>query len=182
MNRLMKITALMLVAFSTVLVAQTNTESPKLSITITPVIAVVNLGSDVAIRITITNLSMDTITFPFRGIHGTIPDGFQYDVRDENGEPVIKHGKRYVQLPNGNKLQLPSRLSGSTMMNGAIQISPEKSEEIASNARISEIYPFDHLGKYTIQISRILPGMPVVYSNTITVTVVAPDPASETPK
>lgn len=184
MTKLGRFTALVFLstfALATMLAAQSNPESPKFTLSITAVKSEVAVGADVAIAITITNTSESSISIAYHGHQGTLPDGFEYDVRDEKGTPVSKIGKRYVTLPDGRTLQLPNRYPGS-VVNGEILIASGKSEEITGNARISEVYPFDHPGKYTIQASRKVPGMPLVKSNTIAITVVAPESPGDTVK
>jgi hypothetical protein len=151
--------------FSNVLIAQTIPDNPKLSLTIKALNSEVAQGSEFGIAITITNTSEESITLDF-GHYGGMPRGYDFDIRDEQGKPVARYGKRYRQLPNGNTLQYPSELPGS-FRDGGIQ--PGKS--IEQGAMLSEVYQFDHPGKYTIQASRKVPGVSVVYSNTITITV-----------
>ncbi|MGA3264947.1 MAG: hypothetical protein ABSC47_12995 [Terracidiphilus sp.] len=171
------------VVFTGALTAQTNPEPPKFTIVISPDKSEVNLGSDIAIAITITNISEESLTFSF-GYHGRMPDGYHFDMRDEQDAKVAKFGPRYRRLPNGNMFRLPDRPAGS-MRWGAI--SPGKSVE--EHATISDDYNFDHPGKYTIRVWKPatmgIPDKPElnrVYSNTITVTVVVPTPEAETPK
>lgn len=172
----MKVLALVLLAPVVFAAAQTNPENPKFSLTIKAIKPEVALGADVDIEIKITNTSEDPLTFDFSH-HGGLPDGYQYEVRDEQGALAVRVGKRYVQFPNGDSIELPRILPGSRTKGGVL---PGKSQLCA--ARISEVYLFDHPGKYTIQASRKLPDMPEVYSNIITVTVVAPTPGADAPK
>jgi hypothetical protein len=167
------------VVFASVLIAQTNPDNPKFSLTIKAFKSEVALGSEIGIAITIANISDDYIALDF-GHYGRMPRGYEFDIRDEQGKPVARYGKRYLQLQDGNTLQYPSELPGSVLKAG---IEPGKS--IEQGAMLSEVYPFDHPGKYTIQVSRPAtlgtPGKPElnrVYSNTITVTVLPATPAA----
>jgi hypothetical protein len=163
-------------AFLNVLTAQLVSETPKFSLAIKAEKSEVVLGSDVAIRITITNISEETLTLS-AGYHGNLPDGYQYEVRDEQGTLNARVGKRYHKLLNGETVQLPSRLSGSSRMGG---LQPGKS--IEDSATVSDVYQFNSPGKYTIQASRKLPGKPVVRSNIITITVVAAETPASAPQ
>lgn len=151
------------IGLTSALAAQTNPENPKFSLTITADKPEVTLGADIVIGIKITNLSEKPLTFTF-GHHGGMPDGYQYDVRDEQGAAVAK-------VVHKNPLY-PTKLPGSSIMGGGV-IQPGKS--IGEGAQISEVYQFGHPGKYSIQVSREVPWSPVIYSNIITVTVLPAD-------
>ncbi|MGA2167581.1 MAG: hypothetical protein ABSG62_05175 [Terracidiphilus sp.] len=81
----------------------------------------VKSGSEIEIEIAITNISDKVIAIPYPGYHGALPDGFKFDVRDEQDAPVASFGKRFVKLPNEKTFQLPARLPGS-LINGEIKI------------------------------------------------------------
>jgi hypothetical protein len=89
-----------------------------------------------------------------------ITDGYRYDVRDELSAPVAK-------VVHNDPLY-PKHLPGSVMI-GKGEIRPGKSWD--QIARISDVYSFDHPGKYTIQVSRRVSNSSVIYSNIITITV-----------
>jgi hypothetical protein len=155
--------------------AQTNSERAKFTLNISALSTEVALGTDVDIEIKLTNTSEAPLTFEF-GHHGGLPDGYQYEVRDEQGAIATKVGKRYVHSSNGDSIQLPNILPGSISKGG---VQPGKSQ--LCSARISEVYQFDHPGKYTIQVSRKESWSPdPVYSNTITITVLPADEPSTT--
>ncbi len=161
------------------LAAQTNPVSPKFTLVIGADKSEVALGSDIAITITITNISEEPLTFSF-GYSGRMPDGYQFDIRDEQGATVSRFGPRYRRLPNGNMFRLPDRAAGSVRQ-GAVN--PGKSVE--EHATISDDYNFDHPGKYTIRVWKPAtmgtpekPELDRVYSNTITVTVLPADDAA----
>jgi hypothetical protein len=154
-----------LFVFVGALTAQTNPDNPKFSLEIKTLKPEVVLGADIDIEIKLTNTSEEPITFAF-GNRGGFPVGYKWEVRDEQGAPVARFGKRSVQLPNGQIWQVPPHPAGSDMDG---QIEPGKN--ILQGARINNAFPFDHPGKYTIQVSRTMPWSPTIYSNTITVTV-----------
>jgi hypothetical protein len=155
--------------FVSVLSAQTNPDTPKFSLTITADKPEVTLGTDINIGIKITNISEEPLNFIF-GNRGNVAIGYQYDVRDEQGAVVAKRAVRQDPV-----FHLPSKLPGSTLR-GVIQ--PGKS--IGEATTISDVYQFDRPGTYTIQVSRKEPGMPLVQSNIITITVLpAPPPPAQ---
>jgi len=177
MTKYMNVLAFVLMApfvFASALAAQTNPEPPKFTLVISADKPEVTLSSDIAIAITITNISAESLTFSF-GYHGRMPDGYQFDIQDEQGVTVSKFGPRYRQLPNGNMFRLPDRPAGSMRWGG---IEPGKSVKV--HATISDDYNFDHPGKYTIRVWKPAakgtpekPELNRVSSNTITITVLA---------
>ncbi len=179
MTKFMKVLAFALLApvvSFNVIAGQTNSESPKFTLAISTDKPEVTLGSDIAITIKITNISDAPLTSSF-GYHGRMPEGYQFEMRDEQGATVAKFGPRYRQLPDGNILQLPSRPAGSMRWG---EINPGKSVE--EQATISDDYNFDHPGKYTIRVWKPAtmgtpekPELNRIYSNTITVTVLPAD-------
>jgi len=122
--------------FAGVLAAQTNPEPLKFTIAISAVKAEIASGADVEIVITRTNTSERPIRMEF-GRHGNMPDGFQYDIRDEQGAELAKTVYRDIR---------PSRPDGSTRSG---ELAPGKSTE--TRATISDVYPFDRPGRYTIR-------------------------------
>jgi len=166
------------VVLAVALSAQTNPDNPKFSLTIKADKPEVSLGSEIVFGITTTNLSDGPLVFDF-GHQGGIPIGYQYDVRYEQGAQVARYEKeRTVQLPNGGTWHIPSPNVSKRI--GGIQ--PGKS--IEQGAIISEIYPFDRPGRYTIQVYRKESWMPSpIYSNIITITVLpaANEPSAEEP-
>lgn len=141
------------------LAAQTSPESPKFTLRIHVVKPVVSLGADVDIEIELTNTSDEPLAFEFGNI-GNLAVGYQYEVRDEQGVEVPK-GVHHDPLE-------PGRAPGSSRQG---EIRPGKS--IGERSRISDSYPFDHPGEYTVRVSRTTPWSPAVYSNVVTITVVA---------
>jgi hypothetical protein len=145
--------------------AQTNPENQKFKLNIHAVKPVVALGSDVDIEIELTNTSDHPLTFEF-GRSGNVATGYRYDVRDEQGEAVPK-------VAHHDPLE-PSRPPGRS---GKGEIQSGKS--IGEAARISDVFQFDHPGKYTIQVSRVVPSSPTIRSNIITVTVLPRNESAE---
>ena len=167
------------------LAAQTNPEPAKFTIVISAEKPEVILGADIVIAITITNISEEGISIGC-GYHGSVQSGYQYDMRDEQGTIVARFGPRYRQLPNGNMFRLPDRPPGNPMPGGC-GIKPGGFMHVYST--ISDDYNFDHPGKYTIRVWKPAtkgtpekPELNRVYSNTITITVVAPETPADAPK
>jgi hypothetical protein len=179
MTKLLNVLAFALLApfvFASVLAAQTGPEPPKLSIVISAEQPEVLLGSDIVIAITITNISDEGIGIEC-GNHGNVQDGYQYDLRDEQGTKVPK------MVYNDGR---PSRPPGNPMPGGC-GIKPGGFMKVYST--ISDDYNFDHPGKYTIRVwkpaTRGTPDKPEsnrVYSNTITITVVEPPTPAAAPQ
>jgi hypothetical protein len=168
-----------LLVCTSIIVAQAPPENPKFALAISTDKAQITKGEDVVIVIKMSNLSEDAIPYNF-GYHGRMPDGYQFEIRDEQGNEVLRFGPRYKQMPNGKLFRLPDRPAGSSR---TAEIAPGKSEE--DRATISDDYPFDRPGTYSIRVWK--PGRTDssqssdsarVYSNTITVTVL---PAGGTP-
>jgi hypothetical protein len=94
-----------------------------------------------------------------------VEGGYQYEVRDEQGAMAAKVAEH--NPPMGG-------VGSSTR--GILK----PGDSIGSGTQISDVYQFDRPGKYTIQVSRKLPGMPLVQSNIITITVLpAPPPPAQ---
>ncbi|MGB9408824.1 MAG: hypothetical protein WCA89_14905 [Terracidiphilus sp.] len=166
MKKTMKVLALAFlpqILFAGALAAQSNPETAKFTIVISAEKPEVILGTNVIIWMTTTNISDELIPMEFGG-HGNMPDGFHYDIRDEQGVEVAKAVYNDIR---------PSRPPGSRRSG---QLAPGKSKK--DRAIISDDYSFDRPGKYTIRIwmpaTRGTPEKPEsgrVYSNTITITI-----------
>lgn len=126
------------------------------SITIRPFTSQMALGSNVAIAIRVTNISTAPITLLFGGYRNKAA-GFHYDVRDAHGNSLKR-----VRQTSGLR---PTRSPGSEIRGEEL---PGKSIEEATT--LSDIFQFDKPGENTIQVSRKEPGMPIVSSNIVTVT------------
>jgi hypothetical protein len=150
-----------------ILVAQSNPENQKFTIVISADKPEVPLGSNIVVSIKTTNISDELIPMEFGG-YRNMPDGFHYDIRDEQGAKLAKTVYNDIR---------PSKPSGSTRSG---QLAPGKSKEDIS--MISDDYPFDRPGKYTIRVwmpatkgTFEKPESGRVYSNTISITVVGPE-------
>jgi len=174
--KMLAIAPLVLFVFAGVGDGQTNPEPPRFSLTIKAVKPEVTLGSDIDIAITTMNLTDNFLDFQF-GNQGNVAIGYKYIVLDEKGVPVTKYGQRTKTLPNGGIWHIPSP-PGKSMSGG---IPPGDSS--LQSSKISDLYKFDHPGKYTIQVSRAEESSPTpVYSNIITITVVDADSAPDAAK
>lgn len=129
-------------------------------------------GSEASIVIIQKNTSGQTIDCSFQG-YGGVNHKYHYDVRDEDGKLAEKAVRPNMELEpeDYHPCNLPP---GET-----------SSQEIT----LSRVYKLDRPGKYTVQVFRFDPGLtdeegnPLkVLSNTITITVVAADPAPDTAK
>jgi hypothetical protein len=157
--------------------AQTACSQEPLSITIRPSkcygrdgTGVVIAGSPVCILIDLRNNSDRVVS----SMSIDYPPYYILDVRDEEGYPASETKfTRELRDPN-------HRGFGSGILN---QYKPGDSwkEELT----ITLYYEMSRPGKYTIQVERKLPeelGVGTVKSNTITITVVAPDEPATEPK
>ena len=175
MKNLMKALGFALVvplACTSVLLAQAPPENPKFTLAINTDKAQVTKGQDVVISIKITNISGDPMGISF-GYHGRMPNGYHFEIRDDQGNEVHRFGPRYKQSPDGKSLRLPDQPAGSSRQ---ADIPPGKSME--GSATISDEFPFDHADTYSIRVWRPAkidstqsPDSTRGYSNTITVTV-----------
>ncbi len=166
---------LMRVFFAGALAAQTDPEPPKFTIVISTKTPAVSLGSNIVIKIKTINISGELIPIEF-GRHGNMPDGFHYDIRNEQGITVKKTVYNDIR---------PSRPPGATLSG---ELAPGKSKEDV--AMISDVYSFNCPGKYTIRAwmpatrgTSEKPDLNRVYSNTITITVLPVDsnPSADKP-
>ncbi len=148
------------IAPANMLIAQASSETPKFTLILSADNPEVTLGSDIGIGIKITNISEDTLTLEFGEWNG-VASGYQYEVRDEQGAMAAKVVPRHLVGRSGRGILKPGN-------------------SIESGTWISAVYQFDRPGKYTIQVSRKEPGMPLVQSNIITITVLpAPPPPAQ---
>jgi hypothetical protein len=171
MTKYMNVLALALMApfvFAAALAAQTNPEPPKFTLVVNAEKPDVPLGADIVITITITNISEEGISIGC-GYHGNVQEGYQYEIRDEQGIEVPK-------IVNKDSFR-PTRSPGNPRPGGC-GIKPGGFMKVYST--ISEDYNFDHPGKYTIRVWKPAtkgtpekPELNRVSSNTITITVLA---------
>jgi len=124
----------------------------------------VTTGSNVDIRIKLTNTS-DHVVDCATAYVGGFDRRYLYDVLDENGKSVLKPGIDPERYPGG--YQFCDLDPGTSTGN--------------RGSRISWLYDLTKPGIYTVQVSRFIGNdekQGVVKSNTITITVVAPEPPS----
>jgi hypothetical protein len=148
---------------ATQLVSQES--SPKLSLVISAPQSVA-LDSAFSIKISIKNISEDALDLTF-GYHGNLPDEYRYIVRDEKGGLIPEDPFCSRPIPDGT-LRPPCRAPGSIRRGGL-----RSGETSTTMAQLTDLYRFRTRGKYTIQVSRQPAGMPIVYSNVLTVAVLA---------
>ncbi len=138
---------------------------PAISVTISPSSDVVKLGSELRIKIVITNISNRELDVG-RPV-GNGPQGeFRnlIDVRDERGNAAVKT-KYYRQI------------RGEEVTHGGIRLETTDSllkpgESTAEEVVVSKLYSLEKEGKYTVQTQRDDPdSKALVKSNRITVTV-----------
>jgi hypothetical protein len=168
-----------------ILCAQESQEQPAVAITITAVNPEAVLGSDVTIVIKTTNTSNEYIVYS-ANFHGNVPEGYGYEIRNEQGGLVQRFGPRYITMPNGEQFRLPTTPPGSMRQGG---LRPGESTE--DKATLSDDFDFDHPGTYTIRVWSVpvlnIPegmdpnaqGVGKVYSNTVTIKLLPPDSSSQ---
>jgi hypothetical protein len=135
--------------------------SPSFTLTLSGMSPTYRVGSEIWIRIVQKNITSHTIDSS--GTYGGGVDlAFHYDVRDEDDKPAAKVTYQHPELSPWNPFW------------SSIPAGESNDSEIL----ISEIYEFDRLGKYVIQVSRPdidfidNKGNPVmVKSNVITITI-----------
>jgi hypothetical protein len=141
-------------------------QEPQFSVSISAPQSV-TVDSALEILIRITNTSNEPLRMA-AGYHGSFPDGFKYIVRNEQGDLVPELGLVLTRvLPNGKIWQIP-RPPGSSLI-GLLR----PGETWSTGARLTDKYRFEQPGKYTIQVSRQVEGIPIVYSNVVTLVVLA---------
>jgi hypothetical protein len=138
---------------------------PKLSLVISAPQSVA-IDSTLSIEISIRNVSADTLDLTF-GRHGNLPDGYKYIVRDEKGNLIPEDPFCSRPIPDGT-LRLPCRAPGSIRRGGL-----RPAETSTTAAQLTDLYRFSRPGRYTIQVSRQPAGMPIVYSNVLSLAVLA---------
>jgi hypothetical protein len=138
------------------------------SITISTDKPTVAAGSNVFIKVKLTNISNEVVDCSTYDLAGGTDRYYQFDVRDENGAPVKK---RDLSLYHDGSWR------------GKCDLEPGKSME--SEKLVSWLHDFSKPGKYLIQISRRFsddPNPQYAKSNTITITVLPPDPPADEQK
>jgi hypothetical protein len=141
--------------------------TPSFTLTISAPESVI-ANSAINIEMKITNTSEAALTLN-TSYYGNLPVGYNYIVRSQKGD-LISSSPCFLQGAKGVDLKLPCGAVGSART-GYLR----PGETWATMARLTEKYSFDRPGRYTIQVSRQEPGMPIVYSNILTL-VVLPKP------
>jgi hypothetical protein len=145
-----------------------QTAKDPFSITISADKPTVVAGSRVYVRIKLTNTS-DHVVDCSTAMVGAFDRRYLYDVLDENGKSMIKTDIGPERYPGS--YQFCNLDPGESTGNG------ERS--------ISWLYDLTKPGTYTVQVSGFIGNdekQGVIKSNTITITVVAPEPSSEEAK
>ena len=168
-----------------VLRAQESQEKPEVAIAITAVNPTAVLGADVTIVIKMTNVSNENLAF-IGGYHGSVPDGYGYEIQNEQGGLVQRFGPRSAMMPNGQKFWVPTTPAGSKRWG---EIVPGQSTE--TRATLNYEYNFDHPGTYTIRVCSVpvlrtpeemdpsARGVGKVCSNTVTIKLLPSDGSSQ---
>ena len=160
--------------------AQKSQGKQALVITISADHPVSVLGSDVSIEIKMTNISNRRVVFS-ASYHGNMPEGYGYEIRNEQGGFVQHFGPRYRVMPDGEKIRLPDTLPGNRLR-GELQ----PGENTETTAVLSDDFDFDRPGTYTIRVWKSPIGADPnaqstgrVYSNTIAVKLLPPGGTSQ---
>ena len=126
----------------------------------------VAVNAELIIGIRITNISGDSLELVV-GHHGNLPDGYKYIVRDEKGDLLPEYPLCSRPIPEG-ALRRPCRAPGNSRRGS---LGP--GETWTTAAQLTDLYRFSRPGRYTIQVSTKPEGMPIVYSNLLTLTALA---------
>jgi len=149
-----------------------NDAYPTFSLTLSPslrnnIISEYRVGDEMWITITMTNLTNHDIDCSSEW--GSFDRMFQYEATDDDGKPVEKRHQGIQSYNHG----------GGIGAGGSV---PDEFQ-------LERVFKMTRPGKYTIRVSRQEPFVkdekgepPVIWSNPITVTVVAADPAPDAPK
>jgi hypothetical protein len=162
-------------------IAWSQTPQEPFSITISAEKPQVRAGDPVYIKIAMKNISDHDVDCTMNAVDA-LDRNFRYDILDENSQTVQKIPKKYPQI--GDDINISPCI-----------IQPGETAH-AFAGLVSILYDLTRPGKYTIQVARGVwgdgnrPGtagrgensQPVVKSNTITITVLPPDPPADEPK
>lgn len=122
----------------------------------------IKAGSDLFIKVHLTNISQHKLSFGYdKDSRTNIDFSHQYEIRDSNGNLVEK---RQINRSMGSTAHgWPARI-----------LKPGEGMDITGDF-VSRLFDLSQMSQYTVQLSRAIPDDPkdgVVKSNTITVTVV----------
>lgn len=135
--------------------ASAQNAHPSFSIVITTDTPVVKAGSDVLIKVQMTNISHHEVDCTIAASSG-LDRKYQYDVRDSRGKPAVKVVRSHPELESGSIWPCTLKPGQSTAPN---------------DNNISRLYDFTRPGKYVIQVSRHDPKEGLAKSSKITLTV-----------
>jgi hypothetical protein len=160
MRRLSRLMGLLLIS-STLALGTSPDKSSPFSIRITTDKSEVKAGSDIFIKIQMTNTSSHTIDCTKVPSNGS-DIAYQYDVRDMSGNPALKVPKEHPEI-------------GAPFHVWPCVIKPGESTTLDQNL-INREYDMSRPGKYAISVSRFIEGdrkgAGIVKSNVITVSVI----------
>jgi len=179
MIRLMKVVAIMAIAVFDALAVSQESPAPvpkpqpsaatlPFSLKIEPLAEMVRAGSEVAVKMTFTNLTKEPLLVEIWG-----PGLFwQFDVRDKGGnKPLTERGRDLFGVPStpnpGGKKKIVEFPVGSS---SAQLVEPGKTL-ITVQTVPPELFDLTQPGKYTIQASRPCGLNCTVKSNTVIVTI-----------
>ncbi len=131
---------------------------PPFTLSLTAVSPSVRAGTDVWVKIQLTNKTQHDLSAPVVDTNG-VDTGYQYDVRVANGDLAAKVANAHPEIQIGSFKSRVVKPGASTGW-----------EEV----RVSKVYDMSRPGEYVIQVARPVSGKAedgVVKSNTITVTV-----------
>lgn len=157
--------------FTAILAIQSAGPAPSphsvISVTLSSVSNDVKLGSEVRLKIVVTNTSNHEMLLerPVGIYQGEILNRFE--VRDEKGSPAVK--KPYYRLLTGEPMTSYPQEEYLRDMTGSM-VKP--GESVIEEVILNKLYELDKPGKYTIRVEHTDPvtQMPVK-SNTITLTI-----------
>lgn len=130
---------------------------PQISITISTNSSTVKAGSDIYLKIEMTNNSDYDVDCTRVYTDSGVDLRYHYDVKDLSGKLVSKRARRHPEIGEVGSIY-PCTLA------------PGKSTG-AKDSRISSLFDMSKPGKYSIQVWRLEEGNAVVRSNTIQITV-----------
>lgn len=155
---------IVLLLLGVTVIAYSQTPHQPFTITLSSGKPEVKAGDRVHVDILMTNTSNQDVNCTIDA-HGGLDMNYGYKVVDADGRTL-------PEIPRNHPL--PGSIYPCTLK-------PGESRSLPSS--ISTLYDLTHPGKYTIQVTRGYEGSDeLVSSNTLTITVIAPDSPSPSPK
>jgi hypothetical protein len=162
-------------------IVYSQTSQEPFSITIRTEKPKVRAGDPVYIDVSMKNISDHDVDCTINA-GNALDNNYRYDIIDETGQTIPKTPKKHPEIGDDSSIWPCIIKPGET--------SPK------TGGLVSILYDLTRPGKYTVQVSRGVwgdgnrPGtagrgdnnQPVVKSNTITITVLPPDPPADEPK